>query len=121
MFVWLITGELTCGPDVDLIRSLSGTSSGFGRHLVHIALAKGDHVVATARDIEQLSDFPRSDNLRILQLDVDWDDEAIKATVDKAAQFWGSIDVLVNNAGYGIKGMCEELGCVLAHERCVIV
>lgn len=89
---------------------LPGTSSGFGRHLVLIALARGDRVIATARSLLKIQDLPESENLRLLHLDLDWNTQAIKAKVDEALAFWGQIDVLVNNAGFGKKGIAEELG-----------
>jgi len=55
--------------------------------------------VATARSLEKIQDFPPSDNLRLLQLDVTDSQEAIQARVEEAVKFWGRIDVLVNNAG----------------------
>jgi NAD(P)-dependent dehydrogenase (short-subunit alcohol dehydrogenase family) len=90
-----------------------GTSTGFGRFLALGALARGDRVIATARSIETIQDFPKSDNIRLLQLDLDWDWEKIEAVVKEAAAIWGRIDVLTNNAGYGQKGLIEEIGSVL--------
>jgi NADP-dependent 3-hydroxy acid dehydrogenase YdfG len=49
--------------------------------------------------LEKIQDFPPSDNLRLLQLDVTDSQEAIQARIDEAVKFWGRIDVLVNNAG----------------------
>ena len=82
-----------------LLISNSGASSGFGRCLVQSVLARGDLVVATARSLEKIQDFPPSDNLRLLQLDVSDSQEVIQARIDEAVKFWGRIDVLINNAG----------------------
>ncbi|KAG1874809.1 hypothetical protein F4604DRAFT_1680714 [Suillus subluteus] len=85
-------------PQVWLI---TGTSSGFGRRLVSIVLERGDRVVATARSLQTIQDFPQSPNLHLLELD---------EQVDEAAKVWGRIDVLVNNAGIGLLGLLEECG-----------
>jgi len=85
----------------------TGCSSGFGRRLVISALARGDRVIATARAVDDIK-IPSSPNLNVLQLDVTADFEVIKAKLDQAAEIWGHIDVLVNNAGAGYLGMLEE-------------
>lgn len=88
----------------------AGTSSGFGRELVHAALNRGDCVVATARTLERIQDFPRTDKIRLLQLDVTDGFASIKAKVDSAVGFFGHVDVVVNNAGTGIPCLLEEGG-----------
>ncbi|TFK33479.1 hypothetical protein BDQ12DRAFT_691158 [Crucibulum laeve] len=100
-------------PNVWLI---TGTSSGFGRRLVTSVLERGDRVIATARSHESLEKLisickPNFlDNLRTLQLDVTAGEKVIKEKIDEAAAIWGRIDVLVNNAGYGLPGLMEEGG-----------
>lgn len=94
-------------PQVWLI---TGTSSGFGRRLVSIVLERGDRVVATARSLQKIQDFPQSPNLHLLELDVTSGTTVIKEQVDEAAKVWGRIDVLVNNAGIGLLGILEECG-----------
>ncbi|KAG1745625.1 hypothetical protein EDB19DRAFT_454290 [Suillus lakei] len=89
---------------------ITGTSSGFGRRLVSIVLERGDCVVATARSLQKIQDFPQSPNLHLLELDVASGTTAIKERVDEAAKVWGRIDVLVNNAGIGLLGILEECG-----------
>lgn len=83
----------------------SGTSSGLGHRLVQSVLARGDLVVATARSLEKIKDFPPSANLRLLQLDVNDAQEVIQAHIDEAVKFWGRIDVLVNNAGMSFESI----------------
>lgn len=126
--VWLITGELGGFPSsivkwmdaVTLPLSLTskiGCSAGFGRRLVYSALARGDKVIATARSLGKIEDLSenalvkdKAENLRLLALDVTAGFAAIKEVIDKANTFWGRIDVLVNNAGYGVPAILEEGG-----------
>lgn len=115
--VWLITGAFKHAhphrqhPNALQIH-VPGTSSGFGHHLVLIALSRGDCVIATARSLDKIQDFPASDKLRTMPLDVTEGFASIKAKIDEAVTFFGRIDVLVNNAGYGHKAILEEGGCV---------
>ena len=88
---------------------ITGTSSGFGRSLTIKALEAGEQVIATARRPEQLTDlladFPN--NLQTVALDVT-DAAQVKRVVAEAAATFGRLDVLVNNAGYGLMGALEE-------------
>ncbi|MEU2174779.1 SDR family NAD(P)-dependent oxidoreductase [Nocardia sp. NPDC019219] len=86
---------------------ITGAGRGLGRAFTTAALAQGDRVVATARDPESLTDLA-DDRLTVLPLDVR-DREHVIATVDKAFAAAGAIDVIVNNAGYGLVGAVEEL------------
>lgn len=89
---------------------VTGTSSGFGRILAELALARGDRVVATARDPGRLADLTRRFPGQVLPLALDVTDPAapIAALAEVEAQF-GRLDILVNNAGYGLVGAVEEL------------
>lgn len=88
---------------------ISGCSTGFGRELAQLALARGWRVVATARRPESLADLiqPYPDHALALPLDVT-QPEQVAAAVRQAAQKFGRIDVLVNNAGYGYQSSIEE-------------
>lgn len=88
---------------------ITGTSSGFGRALAEEVLAKGDHVVATARKPEVLQDLVEKYPLaaRAVKLDVTNTEDA-KSAVREAVSEFGRIDVLVNNAGYVLAGAIEE-------------
>ncbi|EEB87590.1 hypothetical protein MPER_15011, partial [Moniliophthora perniciosa FA553] len=96
-----------------LVWLITGTSSGFGKRLVAAALNRGDCVIATARSVSSISTpgfFPSSteENLKTVELDVTWPPETIQNTIDTATQFFGRIDVLVNNAGYALKMLIED-------------
>lgn len=87
---------------------ITGSSKGLGKSLVEEVLLKGDYVVATARNPEQLKELSEQypDQLLALQLDVQIK-EQIYSTVAEAINHFGRIDVLVNNAGFGITGATE--------------
>jgi NAD(P)-dependent dehydrogenase (short-subunit alcohol dehydrogenase family) len=88
---------------------ITGTSSGFGLSFAQYALNKGYNVVATARNLSKLKELHDSAPDRVLlhALDVTSPEEAVTATNAAIARF-GSIDVVFNNAGYGIVGAVEE-------------
>ena len=86
---------------------VTGSSSGFGRAIVEAALAAGHRVIATARDIRSIADLECAGSCHVMTLDVTETDE-IPHVLREAAKVWGSIDVLVNNAGYGLIGAVEE-------------
>ncbi|SEO68726.1 NADP-dependent 3-hydroxy acid dehydrogenase YdfG [Flavobacterium sp. CF108] len=87
---------------------ITGSSRGLGRNLTEAVLESGDKVAATARDINQLNDLKEKfqDQILPLKLDVTNYDEVHQA-VNKAVEHFGRIDVLVNNAGFGIIGAAE--------------
>ncbi len=89
---------------------ITGTSSGFGRLLTEKLLARGDRVAATLRRMDALDDLRETygDRLWAARLDLT-DQEAVRATVDRAFAELGRIDVIVNNAGYGLFGAAEEV------------
>jgi NAD(P)-dependent dehydrogenase (short-subunit alcohol dehydrogenase family) len=88
---------------------ITGTSSGFGRCIAEEALAKGDRVVATARDPRSLDDLVARapERVHAVRLDVTMPAE-IQSAVASALQRFGAVDVLVNNAGFSAVGAVEE-------------
>lgn len=88
---------------------ITGASSGFGRAFAQHAIDRGHNVVATARRPETLAALAAQAPGRVLALalDVTRPPEA-QAAVDAALGRFGRIDVLINNAGYGIVGAFEE-------------
>lgn len=89
---------------------ITGASRGFGRIWAEAALDRGDRVVATARDVSTLDDLVAVHGESVLALPLDVTDrEAAFDSVARAADFLGSLDVVVNNAGYGLFGMVEEV------------
>lgn len=89
---------------------ITGTSTGFGRLLAEEVLKTGDNVVATARRVEQVADLEQRhpDHALALSLDVTSQPQ-VDAAVAAALQRFGRVDVLVNNAGYGVTGAIEEV------------
>jgi len=88
---------------------ITGTSQGFGRELVRAALQRGDSVIATSRHPQAVAAAFSKAADRLLALSMDLRDPAqISSVVERAIARFGRIDVLVNNAGYGVTGAVEE-------------
>lgn len=88
---------------------ITGASRGFGKIWTEAFLKRGDKVAATVRNLTALDDLIEKygDALLPIQLDVT-DRAACFAAVNKAKEHFGEIDVLINNAGYGLIGAIEE-------------
>jgi NADP-dependent 3-hydroxy acid dehydrogenase YdfG len=88
---------------------ITGCSTGLGRAFAEAALKAGHNVVATARNEAQIQELATAypDTALALPLDVT-DDQQVSVAVRTAEQRFGSIDVLVNNAGYGYRAAVEE-------------
>lgn len=90
---------------------ITGASSGFGRHLTEHALTSGARVVAAVRSPQSLDDLAARtpDALRVIPLEMTHP-ASIRRAVGEAQGFWGRLDVVVSNAGYGLIGALEECG-----------
>lgn len=89
---------------------VTGASKGLGLALVKKLLAAGHCVIATSRNEDALAKAVGTDNVNFLPLQVDLtDDASVGASIQRASKKFGRIDVIVNNAGYGIGGAVEEL------------
>lgn len=88
---------------------ITGASRGFGKIWAEAFLERGDRVAATARDLASLQDLVAKYGAAILPIQLDVNNRAdCFAAVAKAQAHFGRIDVLLNNAGYGLFGAIEE-------------
>ncbi len=88
---------------------ITGCSTGFGRELAKLVLARGWHAVVTARDAARVADLAAGAEDRTLALPLDvTKPEHVAAAVAGAEARFGRVDVLVNNAGYGYQASVEE-------------
>ncbi|GGN46252.1 SDR family oxidoreductase [Streptomyces fuscichromogenes] len=89
---------------------VTGAGRGFGRQFTEAALSRGDKVAATARNLGALEELVTAHGDAVLPLELDVTDKAaVFASVDRAHKHFGRLDVVVNNAGYGLFGAIEEL------------
>jgi NAD(P)-dependent dehydrogenase (short-subunit alcohol dehydrogenase family) len=97
---------------------ITGTSKGFGRIWAEAALARGDRVAATARNVKTLAPLLERYRERIAGITLDVTDKAaVHAAVSEAHERFGRLDVVVNNAGYGLFGVIEEVSEAQAREQ----
>ena len=89
---------------------ITGINSGFGRHMTEQLLASGERVAGTVRKAGSVDDLVKKygDQLWVGHLDVT-DTGQVRAVVDRAFADLGRIDVVVNNAGFGLFGAAEEV------------
>lgn len=90
-----------------------------GRSLVEEILAAGDRVVATTRSataLTPLTSIHTPDRLLVVELNIS-SNEQIKATFQKIKSHFGRLDVVVNNAGYGLSGEVEAISDEQAMEQ----
>jgi len=94
----------------DKVWFITGTSRGFGRVWAEAALARGDRVAATARDVKTLAPLVERYGERISAISLDVTDRAaVFNSVADAHRRFGRIDIAINNAGYGLFGTIEEV------------
>ncbi|UHC17933.1 SDR family NAD(P)-dependent oxidoreductase [Methylobacterium currus] len=88
---------------------ITGCSTGFGRELAKLVLARGWRAVVTARDAARVADLAAGAEDRVLALPLDvTKPDQVAAAVAGAQERFGRIDILVNNAGYGYQASVEE-------------
>ncbi len=89
---------------------ITGCSSGFGFHLAQLLLDQNQNVIATARRLEPLDELKPSGTSQLLKLQLDvTDSDSIAKATQNAVSHFNTIDVLINNAGYGQMGVLEEV------------
>jgi NAD(P)-dependent dehydrogenase (short-subunit alcohol dehydrogenase family) len=97
---------------------ITGTSKGFGRVWAEAALARGDAVAATARDVKTLAPLVERYREQVAAITLDVTDKtAVSAAITEAHARFGRLDVVVNNAGYGLFGTIEEVSEAEAREQ----
>lgn len=88
---------------------ITGASRGFGKLWAEALLQRGDKVAATARDTKTLDELVAKYGDAVLPIKLDVNDrQASFEAIDKVVKHFGRIDVLINNAGYGLFGTVEE-------------
>ncbi|MCF2505848.1 oxidoreductase [Dyadobacter sp. CY107] len=96
--------------ETDKIWFVTGASKGLGLTLVQKLLASGNKVAATSRSLEDLQKAVGNDSPQFLPLATNLKSEAsVQEAIEKTVAHFGRIDVVVNNAGYGLLGSVEEL------------
>jgi NAD(P)-dependent dehydrogenase (short-subunit alcohol dehydrogenase family) len=89
---------------------VTGASKGLGLTLVKKLLSQGYNVAATSRTVDALKEAVGTASVNFLALAMNLlDEQDIKAAIDQTVSRFGSVDVIVNNAGYGLMGGLEEL------------
>lgn len=95
---------------VERVWLITGASRGLGRAFARAALEAGDRVVATARRPDALDELVAAHPERAVALPLDVTDRsAVFTAVERANAAFGQLDVVVNNAGYGLLGAVEEI------------
>jgi len=89
---------------------ITGTSRGLGRVWAEAALKRGDKVAATARNVDSLAALTQTFGSAVMPLGLDVADRAaVYTAIKQAHKHFGRLDVVVNNAGYGLIGTVEEI------------
>ena len=92
---------------MDQVWFITGAGRGFGRAFAEEAVKRGDRVIAGLRHLPDGDPFFRQEAVLPLHLDVT-DPETIRGAVEEGLAHFGRIDVLINNAGFGLSGAFEE-------------
>ncbi len=97
---------------------ITGTSKGFGRVWAEAALARGDRVAATARNVRTVEPLVERYGNQVAALTLDVTDKtAVHTAMADAHARFGRVDVVINNAGYGLFGTIEEVSEVQARAQ----
>ncbi|MBC2864941.1 SDR family NAD(P)-dependent oxidoreductase [Streptomyces mexicanus] len=91
----------------DSVWLVTGASTGLGAALAHELVTRGHRVVVTARDVGRLNGFPRSERILPAALDLT-KPQTFQELLTTVETEFGPVDVLVNNAGFGLLGAVEE-------------
>lgn len=95
---------------------ITGTSSGIGKATVFEFAKNGWNVVATQRTPEKETDFVNFPNVKLVPLDVT-NLESIQQAIATAQNAFGTIDVVINNAGYGVDGIFEAMSDAIIEKQ----
>jgi NAD(P)-dependent dehydrogenase (short-subunit alcohol dehydrogenase family) len=88
---------------------ITGASRGFGKLWAEAFLKRGDKVAATARDLNSLNDLSKKYGNALLPIKLDVTNRsAVFEAIGQAQKHFGRLDVVINNAGYGLFGAVEE-------------
>jgi len=113
-------------PGAQQVVLITGTSSGFGRLIAETLARKNFQVFATMRDLSgrnaaaarEIAELAKRESLSLQPLELDvTEDTSVERAVSKAAMKCGRIDVLVNNAGYGIMDLAESVTVTQARRQ----
>src|SRR5678815_5177474 len=97
---------------------ITGASKGFGFEITKAALEAGDKVVATVRKDDSALYASSNENANLFVVTMDVTKESnVKEAVEKAIDHFGKLDIIVNNAGYGIVGAIEEVSDAEARKQ----
>ncbi|GJC86430.1 dehydrogenase/reductase SDR family member 7B [Colletotrichum liriopes] len=92
---------------VPLVWLITGSTSGFGAEFVKALLARGEKVIATARDTSKIAHLGKA-GAAVVKLDLIADQTDFNKIAEEALSIYGGVDVLVNNAGYSHFGTIED-------------
>jgi NAD(P)-dependent dehydrogenase (short-subunit alcohol dehydrogenase family) len=95
---------------------ITGCSSGFGEATARLFLDRGWNVVATMRDPERSPDFTSHESVLVTRLDVQ-NRSGIDEAITQGIERFGGIDVIINNAGFGMTGIFEGIAREKAQEQ----
>ena len=102
-----------------LIWLVTGCTSGIGEKFVHAILARGDRVIATARNATERLQHAKDAGAAILDLDITAPQAELDAKIKEAIGIYGALDVLVNNAAYIEASLVEEARSSARDKKCV--